>query len=331
MLTRCAASPFPRPLPCHRVVAVKPALSIKSADQQASIFLHQKLKVSGPEERARIVNAICARGGEMMHRNWAVQRWFEAATGSEEHRKIVACAHSGRSVDHATNCCGYYVLQNALDCEEDEVCLLIVSELLRDYPATTLVNKHASHVWHQGQQVPQQQVRNLSSIFLILTLTRLVFLQHAFENLEESAKDGIVDELLGQVGTVFGEVAKSPPTRWEKHRQMALEYLLPGLLEFATNKQDSQNALTTLKEGRKEMIDRRAAHVRAGEGARPAMIVDLALSLTGSQLIVSVLLTADKNQRAALYDCIRGHIVTLRGCKTGSKVIWLFDRMRAWY
>jgi hypothetical protein len=26
-LTRCAASPFPRPLPCHRVVAVKPALS----------------------------------------------------------------------------------------------------------------------------------------------------------------------------------------------------------------------------------------------------------------------------------------------------------------
>ena len=24
-----------------------------------------------------------------------------------------------------------------------------------------------------------------------------------------------------------------------------------------------------------------------------------------------------------LYDCIKGHIVTLRGCKTGSKVIWL--------
>lgn len=32
---------------------------------------------------------------------------------------------------------------------------------------------------------------------------------------------------------------------------------------------------------------------------------------------------ADKDQRALLYDCIRGHIVTLRGCKTGSKVIWL--------
>lgn len=72
------------------------------------------------------------------------------------------------------------------------------------------------------------------------------------------------------------------------------------------------------------------------------MIVDLALSVAGSQLIASVLpsvrifsflivcvtlthcvLQADKDQRALLYDCIRGHIVTLRGCKTGSKVIWL--------
>jgi hypothetical protein len=72
------------------------------------------------------------------------------------------------------------------------------------------------------------------------------------------------------------------------------------------------------------------------------MIVDLALSVNGSQLIASVLptvcrppsslplgillrppLQADKEQRALLYDCIRGHIVTLRGCKTGSKVIWL--------
>ena len=73
--------------------------------------------------------------------------------------------------------------------------------------------------------------------------------------------------------------------------------------------------------------------------ARRAMIVDLALSVTGSQLIASVLPTvrfnctvlsphltldqADKDQRALLYECIRGHIVTLRGCKTGSKVIWL--------
>lgn len=52
----------------------------------------------------------------------------------------------GRVVELATNCYGCHVLQKALDCEED-VRLLIVSELLLGDPAQTLVNKHASHVW----------------------------------------------------------------------------------------------------------------------------------------------------------------------------------------
>ena len=39
---------------------------IKSSDQQASIFLQQKLKVADAEERAKIVDAICAKGFEMM-------------------------------------------------------------------------------------------------------------------------------------------------------------------------------------------------------------------------------------------------------------------------
>ena len=65
----------------------------------------------------------------------------------------------------------------------------------------------------------------------------------------------------------------------------------------------------------------------------------LALSLTGSQLIAIVLHTvsahgcmiaarsnvsqANKDERALLYESICGPIVTLHGCKTGSKVIWL--------
>lgn len=39
---------------------------IKSSDQQASIFLQQKLKVADGEERTKIVSAICTRGYEMM-------------------------------------------------------------------------------------------------------------------------------------------------------------------------------------------------------------------------------------------------------------------------
>ncbi|RXW14073.1 hypothetical protein EST38_g11780 [Candolleomyces aberdarensis] len=327
---------------------------IKSSDQQASIFLQQKLKVADVEERAKIVDAICARGFEMMaHRfgNWAVQRCLEAASSADERRKIVSCMR-GRIVELATNCYGCHVLQKALDCEED-IRLLIVSELLLGDPAQTLVNKHASHVWSKIMELswtpPAPPIfayvnKSLKGKWASLACheTGSLVVQHAFENLECEAKDGIVDELLNQGMATFAEVAKN---QWgsyciqhilehgsEKHRRMTLDHLLDGLLEFATNEQGSKSVTKALKEGGKETLDRVVKRMcEPAKGARRAMIVDLALSATGSQLIASVLPTADKEQRALLYDCIRGHIVTLRGCKTGSKVIWLFDRMRAYY
>lgn len=327
---------------------------IKSSDQQASIFLQQKLKVADSEERAKIVDAICARGFDMMaHRfgNWAVQRCLEATASLEERRKIVGCMR-GRVVELATNCYGCHVLQKALDCEED-IRLLIVSELLHGDPAQTLVNKHASHVWSKIMELtwsaPAPPIfayvnRSLKGKWASLACheTGSLVVQHAFENLEDSAKDGIVDELLNQGPAIFGEVAKN---QWgsycvqhilehgsAKHRKMALDHLVSGLLEYATNEQGAKSVTKALKEGGKETLDRIITRMcEPAKGGRRAMIVDFALSVTGSQLIASVLPNADKDQRALLYDSIRGHIVTLRGCKTGSKVIWLFDRMRAYY
>jgi pumilio RNA-binding family len=114
-------------------------------------------------------------------------------------------------------------------------------------------------------------------------------LQHAFENLEESAKDGIVDEILNQGSAVFSEVAKS---QWgayciqhskfglvrpaspslltisriamrsvlehgsANHRQLTIDHLLEGLLEYATHEQGSKSVTKALKEGGKEMVDR---------------------------------------------------------------------------
>ncbi|EMD32614.1 hypothetical protein CERSUDRAFT_108727 [Gelatoporia subvermispora B] len=327
---------------------------IKSSDQQASIFLQQKLKVADTQERAKIVDAICTKGFEMMaHRfgNWAVQRCLEATASIEERRKIVACMR-GRVVDLATNCYGCHVLQKALDCEED-IRLAIVSELLLGDPAQTLVNKHASHVWSKIMELtwtpPAPPIfayvnKSLKGKWASLACheTGSLVVQHAFENLEEAAKDGIVDELLNHGTAVFGEVAKN---QWgsyciqhilehgsQKHKDMALEHLLAGLLEYSTSEQGVKSVTKALKEGGKEIVVKIIKRMcEPAKGGRRAMIVDLALSVTGSQLIASVLPTADKDERALLYDSIRGHIVTLRGCKTGSKVIWLFDRMRAYY
>ncbi|THH27238.1 hypothetical protein EUX98_g6951 [Antrodiella citrinella] len=312
---------------------------IKSSDQQASIFLQQKLKVADTEERAKIVDAICERGYEMMaHRfgNWAVQRCLEATASMDEQRKIVHCMR-GRVVDLATNCYGCHVLQKALDCEED-IRLVIVSELLLGDPAQTLVNKHASHVWSKIMELTWslpappifEYVNNsLKGKWASLACheTGSLVVQHAFENLEESAKDGIVDELLNQGPVVFVLEHGS-----DKHRSMALDHLVSGLLEYSTSEQGAKSVTKALKEGGKDTLNRVIKRMcEPARGARRAMIVDLALSATGSQLIAAVLPNADKDQRALLYESIRGHIVTLRGCKTGSKVIWLFDRMRAYY
>ncbi|KAJ4477458.1 pumilio-family RNA binding repeat protein [Lentinula aciculospora] len=320
---------------------------IKSSDQQASIFLQQKLKVADVAERAKIVDAICARGFDMMaHRfgNWAVQRCLEAASTSEERKKIASCMR-GRIVELATNCYGCHVLQKALDCEED-IRLLIVSELLLGDPAQTLVNKHASHVWSKIMELtwtpPAPPIftyvnKSLKGKWAALACheTGSLVVQHAFENLEDSAKDGIIEELLNQGPSVFSEVAKN---QWgsycvqhilehgsDNHRQLTLDHLIAGLLEYSTNEQGYKSITKALKEDCKETLDRVVKRMcePAKSSSRRAMVVDLALSVTGSQLIASVLPSADREQRALLYDCIRGHIVTLRGCKTGSKVIWL--------
>ncbi|KAG6919874.1 hypothetical protein DXG01_015582 [Tephrocybe rancida] len=315
---------------------------IRASDQQASIFLQQKLKVADTEERGKIVDAICARGFEMMaHRfgNWAVQRCLEAASAPDERRKMVGCMR-GRVVELATNCYGCHVLQKALDCEED-IRLLIVSELLLGDPAQTLVNKHASHVWSKIMELawtpPAPPIfayvnKSLKGKWASLACheTGSLVVQHAFENLEAEAKDGIVDELINSGPVVFAEVAKN---QWgsycvqhilehgsEAHRTQTLQHLLDGLLDFASSEQGAKSVTKALKEGGKATLDRIVGRMcEAANGSRRAMIVDLALSVTGSQLIASVLPTADKDQRALLYDCIRGHIVTLRGCKTGSK------------
>ncbi|KAF7350199.1 Meiotic coiled-coil protein 2 [Mycena venus] len=193
-----------------------------------------------------------------------------------------------------------------------------------DFDSSFSVNKFLKSKWaalayHETGWLVML-VRIVSSIILIPTLTRLICLQHAFKNVEEGAKDRIVNELLGQGAAVFSEVGKS---QWglrcfqhvlehgsEKH--LALEHFLTGLLEFATNQ--------ALKEGMKETLVQ--CMCEPAKGARYAMIVDLVHSLTGSQLIVSVLPTADKNQHAALPTASADTSSRCAACKTGSKVIW---------
>jgi hypothetical protein len=134
------------------------------------------------------------------------------------------------------------------------------------------------------------QVRDREYPFVSRTLIRA---QHAFENLEESAKDGIVDELLNRGPGVFADVAKNqwgsyciqhssfpvylilkvdPVLRFlcllvlehglEKHREVALSHLLTCLLDLATSEQGFKSVTKALKEGGKDTLDKFVRRMR---------------------------------------------------------------------
>ncbi|KAF8586248.1 ARM repeat-containing protein [Ramaria rubella] len=325
---------------------------VKSSDQQASIFLQQKLKIADATERKKIVDAVSQRGIEMMTNrfgNWAVQRCLEPPCELADRMKIVQCMR-GRVVELATNCYGTHVLQKALDCEED-VRLLVVSELLLGDPSSTLLNKHSAHVWSKIMELtwtpPAPPIfayvnKSLAGKWASLACheTGSLVVQTAFEQCEEVDKELIIGELLDE--EAFGEVVTNAWGNFcilhllehgsPQHRSLAITNLVNGLSQYASHEQSIKSVLKALKEGGPEVLDKVVVRLcEPPKGGRRASLVDISLSPIGSQLVGTILPNVNKEQRSALYEAIRGHVVTLRGSRVGSKVIWLFDRMRAYY
>ncbi|PPQ96559.1 hypothetical protein CVT26_006375 [Gymnopilus dilepis] len=331
-------------LPYHCLVA----RIINFSDRQSSIFLQQRLKVVDSEERAKIIDAVCHRGFELMvHRfgNWAVQRCLDTAFTVEDRNQVVSCMR-GRVIELATNCYGARVLQRALDCEES-ICRLIVFELLEGNPLQSIVNRHALHVWNKCVSSGAYLGTKLTALSSVSKSfqgrwARVACLEYgsllvqlAFENLEITVTNNIVKELLDNGFTAFAEVVKS---RWgsycirhilengsDRHKCMALKYILEGLLEFGIHCEGSKTVMKAVSAGGAQIVDLVVHRMcDSADGARRPIIVDLALSIYGSRLITSVLTFVDEGQRRFLYERIKGYIVTLRHCKSGSIIVRKF-------
>ncbi|KAJ7699792.1 hypothetical protein B0H14DRAFT_3904483 [Mycena olivaceomarginata] len=357
---RCAASPFPRPLPRHRVVAAKPRslalplamppVTSPSPAAASSIALPSRLSIStsrlsthvlgdmnhsiffvsdhylNDRNHARPTNFLPSSAPAKLkvassyalpflfpfppsllflvpssHKyQWQAPKSAPAsstpsaraigdddASGSangpfsaaSKPPRALRNAHSGRIVNLAPNCCGYRVLQKVLDCKEEEVCLLTDTELSWTPPVPpsfTYVNK------------------SLKGKYAALACHETVLL------VVQRAKDGIVDELLGQ------------GARGIKRGSYCIQHSTPRTQVGEAPPSDFEHSLTAAREGGKETLDCVLQRMcEPANGVRRAMIVDLAFSLMGSQLIASILAMADKDQRASLYDCIRGHVARL--------------------
>ena len=118
-------------------------------DQQASIFLQQKLKVGTPDQKYDIVEAIVAQAYPLMVNrfgNFLVQRCFEH--GTPEQVIKIAEAIRGNTLSLSMDPFGCHVVQKAFDSVPEEYKAIMVHELLRRIPET-VIHRYACHVWQK--------------------------------------------------------------------------------------------------------------------------------------------------------------------------------------
>lgn len=108
-------------------------------DQQASIFLQQKLKIGTVEQKHAIVDAIVAQAYPLMINrfgNFLVQRCFEHGTSKQIDG--IASAIRGNTLNLSMDAFGCHVIQKAFDCVPEDFKATMVGELLRRIPETVI-------------------------------------------------------------------------------------------------------------------------------------------------------------------------------------------------
>jgi hypothetical protein len=118
-------------------------------DQQASIFLQQKLKIGTADQKHAIVDAIVAQAYQLMINrvgNFLVQRCFEH--GTQEQIQGIANAIRGNTVALSMDAFGCHVIQKAFDCVPEEFKATMVSELLRRIPETVIHRCEFTSPWY---------------------------------------------------------------------------------------------------------------------------------------------------------------------------------------
>jgi hypothetical protein len=183
---------------------------ISSNDQQASIFLQQKIKNSEPSLKDLIIDSIINRGLELMGNrfgNFLIQRVFECAN----HVQIMGLAShiEGHIVRLSTDAFGCHVIQKAFDCVPESFKHHMVHELLtriRD----TIVHRYACHVWQKlfelRWQGPPPTIMGTVNAALVGQWTHVavgetgsLVVQNIFENCNEDDKRPCINEVLANL------------------------------------------------------------------------------------------------------------------------------------
>ncbi|OAA59437.1 Pumilio-family RNA binding repeat protein [Cordyceps fumosorosea ARSEF 2679] len=307
-------------------------------DQQASIFLQQKLKVGTPEQKYEIVEAIVAQAYPLMVNrfgNFLVQRCFEH--GTPEQVIKIAEAIRGNTLSLSMDPFGCHVVQKAFDSVPENYKAIMVHELLRRIPET-VIHRYACHVWQKlfelrWTESPPQIMTYVNEALrgmwheVALGETGSLVVQNIFENCLEEDKRPCIEEVLANIDIVahgqFGNWCiqhvcehGAPPDR-----SRAIDHVIRYASEYSTDQFASKVVEKCLKIGGTDFLGRYLDRVCEGRRDRTRIpLIDIASDQYGNYLIQWILNNAAPQHREMVAAHIRKHMVSLRGSKFGSRV-----------
>ncbi|KAF1833906.1 ARM repeat-containing protein [Decorospora gaudefroyi] len=310
-------------------------------DQQASIFLQQKLKVGTPEQKYDIVEAIISQAYALMVNrfgNFLVQRCFEHGT----HDQVIAIAQAirGNTLALSMDAFGCHVIQKAFDCVPEEYKATMVHELLRRIPET-VIHRYACHVWQKLFELrwsdsPPQIMRYVNEALrgmwheVALGETGSLVVQNIFENCLEEDKRPCINEVLASIDVIaHGQFGNWCIQHVCEHgtpadRSRAIDHILRFATEYSMDQYASKVIEKCLKIGGNEFLDRYLDRVCEARPDRPRMpLIDIAGDQFGNYLIQYILTHSGSHHRELVGSHIRKHMVSLRGSKYGSRVAML--------
>ncbi|KAI9689336.1 MAG: hypothetical protein M1822_009987 [Bathelium mastoideum] len=310
-------------------------------DQQASIFLQQKLKVGTPEQKYEIVQAIIGQAYSLMVNrfgNFLVQRCFEH--GTAEQIIEIAKAIRGNTLNLSMDAFGCHVVQKAFDAVPEEYKAMMVHELLRRIPET-VIHRYACHVWQKLFELrwsdsPPQIMKYVNESLrgmwheVALGETGSLVVQNIFENCLEEDKRPCINEVLVSIDVVaHGQFGNWCIQHICEHgapadRSRAIDHVLRFATEYSTDQFASKVVEKCLKVGGPTFLERYLERVTEGRPDRPRMpLIDIAGDNFGNYLIQYILTHAGPEHRDIVASHVRKHMVSLRGSKYGSKVAML--------
>ncbi|KAI9247683.1 armadillo-type protein [Phascolomyces articulosus] len=324
---------------------------IQRGDQQASLFLQQKLKAATTKEQKQVIfESILPQAYPLMTSrfgNFLVQRLFEV--GTPEQVSALITKMQGRIVSLTCQPFGCHVLQKAFDCCPDETTRASMVEELFENISDTITHKHACHIWQKvfEMQWTQQDVappvmarvnQALQGKWTQVALdeTGSLVIQHIFENVCEQEKRPVLDEVLDNIMVI----ARGQWGNWVvqhileqaqecRDREHAFSVVLEHAAGLSMDQFASKVVEKALRTGGPVFLEQFMEKIMCKQNAqqRREPLMDMASDQYGNYVVQWLINHAGAEHQVKMCRLIKRHMVSLRGSKYGQRVAFLVEKV----